>query len=336
MGWHPEAGPLPLAFDLSDGPDGLRAALDGAIDRRTRRAGVFRAGRVYCFQCADNGCKHAAPGSPAEVFAGYSPTGKPTWAAFTGLCIEWGAPVEGLYRTPPEPVVLEMTEHDLSAELLPAFGRGDRGFRVLGQAAVGLLPPEVLALPPASERRALSLQVVESGDGSGVSMGLNLVGATRDELLDAADSGGAAERLFGALSSARRRLDQAVRREPDRPAVAAAAVLPRLRADLERALRPEKRRTRHAQQRRSEGDRPTGNAFADAARAPDDRLLHDTRHSTVVVIGKKGRAHVFSSAGRHVTSMTLSPGEVARKTARGRWRPLSGGEARAFREALGG
>jgi len=52
------------------------------------------------------------------------------------------------------------------------------------------------------------------------------------------------------------------------------------------------------------------------------------------VLGPRGRAHVFSPDGRHVTSLSLGPAEAERKGGRSRWRPLTGPEAAAFRKAI--
>ena len=72
----------------------------------------------------------------------------------------------------------------------------------------------------------------------------------------------------------------------------------------------------------------------DALSANDERLLRDAERSTIVVLGKRGRGHIFSDAGRHVTSLRLRPGEVERKLDRGRWVRLSPDEASSFRERL--
>ena len=45
-------------------------------------------------------------------------------------------------------------------------------------------------------------------------------------------------------------------------------------------------------------------------------------------------AHIFTPAGRHVTSLHLDPGELQRKSGRARWQPLPPDRARAFRQAI--
>ena len=99
-------------------------------------------------------------------------------------------------------------------------------------------------------------------------------------------------------------------------------ILRKLRTDVERIFRSNKRRTSHAERRHNSGERPTGDAMNDVAHASDEHFFHDTRRNTVVVLGGRGRAHVFSAAGQHVTSLRLDPGELRRKTERQRWTPL--------------
>lgn len=111
-------------------------------------------------------------------------------------------------------------------------------------------------------------------------------------------------------------------------------MLGHLRADLVRVFSLQQWRTRHAEERHVDGRRPTSAALGDARDAADDRLLHDTRRETIVVIGPRSRAHVFTPAGQHVTSLRLQPGELDRKLGRQRWQPLRAAQIAAFRAAL--
>ena len=101
------------------------------------------------------------------------------------------------------------------------------------------------------------------------------------------------------------------------------ALLTQLRGDLEGIFRAHGRRTSHARDRHTQSERPTGDAMRDLSSASDDRFLWDTHRETAVVIGPRGRAHVFSTEGLHVTSLRLSPGELERKVERGRWQPMA-------------
>lgn len=310
---------------------------------------TFRPGRVYCFQCGQPACKHSAPESPEEVFAGYSATGKPTWHSFPNLCLARGDPrVEQLYGSVPALITFVQQAGELKGELLPAFGKGALAFNVLGQVVAGLVPGDfrVDGRSFATERLALTFQVLETmSDLEKRRLRLNIIGLSADEIAQVdedSESGNPAGRLRSALRTARDRLNGVGRLlarserggkriDLDR---AVLPVLNELRNDVERIFRPDRRRTQHAKERHQAGDRPTRVALTDARNASDERLFLDVFHDTVVAVGPRGRAHVFTMDGRHVTSLDLQPGEVDRKTGRGRWRPLDQGAAEAFRKKL--
>lgn len=307
---------------------------------------AFRPGRVYCFQCGDAGCAHTAPGQSADTFAGYSPTGKPVWITLTNLLINRGDPrVDKLYGDEAEVVAVAQTARELTGELMAGFGRGSLAFKVLGQVAAGLVPPTLW--PAKEERFTLTLQIVETRVGKAKKrLRLNIIGLSLDDVFGAAQTSGRlpAERLRRVVRDTRqhlvalgRRVTQAERRGATvdlRTEVE--QLISRLANELERIFRPPRRRTQHAYKRHVGGERPTSSALRDARNAPDDRLLHDAERDTIVVLGPRRRAHLFSREGKHVTSLQLRPGEVERKSARKRWRPLSPEQLRDWRGNLEG
>jgi hypothetical protein len=103
---------------------------------------------------------------------------------------------------------------------------------------------------------------------------------------------------------------------------------------LEKGSRGKERRTQHAQQRHREGDRPTRMALADLARATPENLLVDTRRETLVVVGDRGRAHVFNQAGKLVTSVRYNPAIIEKRRQNGHWRVAGAEEVQALRERL--
>ncbi|MCB9537605.1 MAG: hypothetical protein H6704_15245 [Myxococcales bacterium] len=307
----------------------------------------WRDGAVYCYRCRANTCAHATPPDPRAVFAGYEATGKPTWAGFLEVCL--AARPEGLdalFESPPGVVALAQAGAELGEGLLPGFGADEAVYVVHGQVVLGLVPRD---LRGSDERVALTLQAVEvRHPAAPARLRLNLLGPLDHETITAAAGEGAprnrAEQLRRTLEQARRRLETVGRRVADAEArgeaVDAAALIEpltgRLRGDLIRVLRPRSERTRHAEQRHRGGERPTSAAFDDARAAGAERLLADRRRQTVVVLGPRNRAHVFTREGRHVTSLRLEPGEVGRKTASRRWVPLDDEAVRAFRAAVEG
>ncbi len=331
--------PVALGEAAPAGGVDLLRAIEAEVDRAAAVVAEFQPGRVFCFQCGDAGCPHGVPQTPTQTFAGYTPLGRPEWREFLELCLERRPPhLDALYRDPPAVLALSMTGEALAGELLPGFGRASSSYTLLGQVTAGLVPQ-------GRERVALTLQIVETRPGP-ERLRLNLIGASPvDIAAAAADSAprSPAERLRRTLEETRKRLAALERRAAVAEArrerwdlrQALEPLLARLRSDLERIWRPETHRTRHARERHLEAERPTGSALMDARRAGDDRLLVDADQDTIVVLGPRGRTHVFSPRGRHVTSIHLEPGELARKIQKRRWRPLPPDQAAAFRAALG-
>jgi hypothetical protein len=75
-------------------------------------------------------------------------------------------------------------------------------------------------------------------------------------------------------------------------------------------------------------------ALADLARAAPENLLFDTRRETLVVVGDRGRAHVFNLAGKLVTSVRYNPAAIEKRRNNGLWRPAAAEEIRKVREQV--
>ncbi len=308
---------------------------------------AFRMGRVYCFQCDAPDCMHSGPADPVETFVGYTATGKPSWEGFPNVCLTRGYDrVDRLYGDHPEVVALVQMADELGGELLPGFGSGSLAYNVQGQVVLGLVPAKLKLEHGAGNRVALTVQVVETRTGLDRSrLRLNVLGLTVDQIAEAADRGPArsvAARLAESLRIARQRLHSLGRQIQLRERRGSKVeleerigpLLHQLRGDLERIFKVKHGRTRHAREHHENGQRPIGQALSDTKRASDDRFLLDVRNKTVVVLGPKARAHVFSIEGKHVTSLQLDPHELERKKAKRRWRPLAVEDVARFRETL--
>lgn len=105
---------------------------------------------------------------------------------------------------------------------------------------------------------------------------------------------------------------------------------------LEKGVRARERRTRHAAERHDQGDRPTRMALADLAQAKDENVFVDTRNRTFVVVGERGRTHVFNRQGKLVTSVRYSSDAIEKRQGQGRWKPLPKDEVAALRVMVGG
>ncbi len=335
--------PVPSSDEaLDDAIERFRARLDREVEAALERAVVFRPGAVFCLRCGRSDCEHSRPGAGREVFGGYGPTGTPRFVDLGRLLLaRRDEEVEDLFRERGPLVVRRMEEDELLRDLLPPFREGPGRFRLHGQVVAGWYRvPDRTGAPRAL---AVTFQVVSAGRPGRRRLGLNVLGCGPD--------GESLESLFDRLGRipwldaarwaqdvlARIERDQRRSRGTDRLLDRrVAGVLGGLARRLARRERARSRRTRHAELRHEQGNRPTEMAILDLSRAEPGRILRDTRRGTFIVLGERGRAHVFSDAGKHVTSVRYGPGAVERRLARGTWRPATPGEATRLRARVGG
>jgi len=311
----------------------------------------WRADGVFCLQCDSPDCQHVRPLNPTDAFAGYLPTGKPSWQDFTNLCMDRA--VEGfetLFVERPGVVAVALSGDELAGELLESFR--NRGYMVAGAVVAGLIPADFEPVRAGQGRIAASFVAVARFRAGTLSIRLNQVGIDQDALDQAAGAQahrGPAERLRRLLAATRGRLEAAalaLKHDPNLRDTAEhdelarrldAAVMPilnRFRSDLVAVFSGVDDRTKHGEHRSRSGDRPTSAAFTDAAAATGERLFFDMVEHTVVVAGPRGRCHVFTRDARHVTSLTLDPGEFDQRVSRKRWRLLEPAAIAAFRQSL--
>ena len=318
----------------------FRERLDLLIGEALGRAVVFRPGAVFCLRCGRSDCEHAAPAGSREVFAGYGPTGIPRFLDLGQLLLaRHDERVEELFGDRGRLVVHRMPGEELSADLLPPFRENPERFRLHGQVVAGWYRvPDRTGAPRAL---AVSFQVVSAGRPGRRRLGLNVLGRGPDgesleHLFDRVgripwlDAARWAQDVLGRIERDQRR--RRVRGEQLERRVA--GLLAGLAQRLARGERARSRRTRHAELRHEQGDRPTDMAVADLSRATPERVFRDTRRNTLVVLGERGRAHVFNDDGKHVTSLRYGPGAVERRLARGAWRPATAGDLAGLRERV--
>jgi hypothetical protein len=350
---------LRIPSDLRDGrlEPAIRAAdeaLDDALGDLVRERSVFRPGRAFCLRCSSPDCVHSMAPEPRQVFAGYGPTGVPRFLDFGQLLLERRDPrVETLFRDAPGLVALTLGEADLCAALAAPFQKREDGFRLLGQviagwfrvrAETGVEVPfavafQILSVRAKKGRRSLVLNVLGSAPGGGPLEALyDRLGNIPwlDAVRWAQTALGSVERSLEAQPQARHPGGKCGNGPDSRPGAGNGAaparalelasrrlqgILDGLAHRLEKDRRGRDRRTQHAEIRRAEGDRPTGMALADLARASAHEVLADVQRDTLVVLGEKGRAHVFNREGRHVTSIRYTQVALDKRRARGLWRP---------------
>ena len=340
---------LDIPTDLRPGPQTLAqrsadTALDEAIEDLVRHRAAFQPGRVLCMRCGGATCEHSSPTEGRKVFAGWGPTGFPRFVDFGQLLLERRDPrVDELFREGSQASSRESSslvtwiahEAELCGSLLPAFAKRADRFHLWGQLAAGWFRGRDAA---GFERPiAVSFQVVSTAGLRGrPQFGLNVVGVgpegdplelqiDRLGALPWADAVRWAQTALTTLRADPRRPHPAPSKAqrstgPHAPNARIEGLLQGLARRLERIRRATTRRTRHAEERHTTGERPTSQAYADLANAAPTAFFVDVRRDTVAVLGERGRAHVFNREGRHVTSIRLPPGGAEKRRERGLWR----------------
>ena len=271
----------------------------------------WKAGAVFCVQCLSSTCEHALPPSRDAVFHRYTPNGKPVFRPLQDILLEQ-SPVLGeqLYRGPRKLVdflcVKPQDEDPLLSEV-----RKRTSMTIEAVLYLGFLRSERLN---AEERVAVSILLLRDGSR----FRLHQVGLKQtlfDRLAELADDDHI-KALDQSMRFAGRKLKRMARQHKAGVAdqkMSPVTVLKQLGTAMRRISMKHRTRTKHAKRRHAEGGRPTGEALKDALRVGAPSLLFDERRQTWVVIGRRGRAHLFAPAGKHVTSIRLETGEVQRK-----------------------
>jgi hypothetical protein len=331
---------MPRYLDLQlrvplDGGNDIRHAAGTAVEQILQRVRevreheqALRPGAVYSYftdSSHEEGCR---PIEPRHVFDGYSSTGKPKFADFVTLAIERKDPEIERMLAGEEIVLTHVTMgRVLRTQQLAEFGGNSPVFKILGQVNAGLF--RVLG---DAGRCAFSFQLLRGKTLEGrVRLRLHPVSAV--DPMDLADPA-----LMQILSRFQRKLDtEALRLEGQLKGGEVDEeefVLPLLQEfakQLQSRTRNTGRRTQHGIERSEEGQRPTAKAYPDAGEANDSSILWDIDQSTVVVLGAKGRVHVFSPQAKHVTSVVMQRPAVERRRQQGRWRLAEPEERGEFR-----
>ncbi|MGD2113990.1 MAG: hypothetical protein PVG07_02990 [Acidobacteriota bacterium] len=357
---------LPLALPLSADRDSDRAAVERAarelqeaigagIDGLLHHRSAFRPGRVYCLRCEGAECEHAALPSPRATFAGYGPSGVPRFVDFPQWLVERHDPRAGdLYQRTSQVVAVPVPGEELLSQLLAVYRDRIAGYRLHGQVSAGFYRVsdrrghevpiaatfQVVSSRPGGNRRRYSLNVLALGpDGEPPEHLFDRLGESPwgPEVRWAASVLDSIERSVAKRGRQRKKKGGGAKKEvEDKAERRIEGLLKGLARRLEKGKRARERRTRHASKRHDQGDRPTRMALTDLARAKDEDVLLDARHRTFVVLGDRGRAHVFNRQGKLVTSIRYSSEAIERRRDRGRWRPLPRDEIQALRAMVEG
>ncbi|GAB4139588.1 MAG: hypothetical protein Fur0037_05960 [Planctomycetota bacterium] len=331
---------LPRFVELS-----LRVPLDPSVDARKsatqaveqilqrvrevrEHEQALRPGAVYSYfhkSASGEGCR---PTEPRQVFDGYASTGRPIFSDFVTMAIERKDPGIDQLLSGEDVVLTHVTMgRVLRTQQLAEFGGDSPVYKILGQVDAGLF--RVLG---AEQKCAFSFQLLRGTTIEGKPrLRLHAVGAV--DLMDLADPS-----VLQILSRFQRKLDEESLRlqgkEHNGEVDEEEFVLPLLQ-ELSQKLagrhKRQSRRTAHAVERADQGQRPTARAYPDAGEAPDSNILVDTEKNTIVVLGPKGRVHVFTPDARHVTSVVMQGSAIQNRRHQGRWRPAAPEERGEFR-----
>lgn len=284
----------------------------------------------------------------------------PLWVDFGQWILERRHPdLDRLYTKPPGLIAELVKRRELEAELLDAFNDPGGKHRIHGQVTAGWL--RAPRADGTSAQIAVTFQILSSARRGGRRLALNLIAAGPDgepleHLAERLAKGGAGRvpwtPVVAWATSALRSIEADARQASGKKGKQSkdgkdgkqgkdakgarfeqrvAGVLDGIARRLSHDHRARGRRTDHAEARHDQGDRPTRMALADLARADDARVLRDVRRKTWIVLGERGRAHVFNPAGRLVTSIRYSPESIERKRRAGIWRPAQEGDAAELR-----
>jgi hypothetical protein len=320
-------------------------SIQEAVQSLLHHSALFQPGRVLCFRCQTATCEHSAPTDSRQVFAGWSPAGIPRFVDFGQWLLQRRDPrVDLLYREPPQLVTVVVGEPELAGNLIPAFRQREDSYRIHGQVTAGWYQaPDPNGPAGIRQPLAVSLQVISSRSRHHRRrFGLNVIGIgpggqPLEHLYDRLGEipwGDAVRWAQGVLLGIEGQLDGSPRMPREVIDKRIEGLVNAVARRLEKDRRGKERRTRHGQQRHAEGDRPTRMALADLARATPENLLFDTRRETLVVVGDRGRAHVFNLAGKLVTSVRYNPESIEKRRKNGLWRPAAAEEVQTVRERV--
>ena len=317
-------------------------SIDDALGRLLVHRSVFRLGHVYCLRCASADCEHTLPHDCCEVFAGYTPSGVPRFEDLGQWLLEQqDQRVDQLYKSPPGLVAHITDGATLTRNLLPAFQDADSGYHIHGQVAAGWYSfPNNEGVP---SPMALTFQIVSTRPQRGRRrIGLNLIGVgPQDEPLENLFDRtgeipwlGATRWAEGILRDIERSFTRRAQPTQEQLDKRLDGLLKGLARRLEHQRRSRDRRTHHGHRRHQDRSRPTEMALSDLEQARNENILFDTRRKTLVVLGARGRAHIFNESGRLVTSIRYAPTSIERRRKKGLWKAASDEQVGALKKQV--
>lgn len=324
----------------------MRDQIGAALEDAEAECNLYEPGAVYDFYEDQAHTTASTPPSALSVFKGYNSLGVPQWQDLSQMFIDAADErVSDLYEKPPRVLACLQYGKELTKEQLSTFGKSSKTYAVLAQVVAGyFVLPNSGNNSQQEDRLALTFQIVESRDTNRhVKLYLNVLSFVPWPRLQERFSEGwepgiarACQSLRHSLSNLEKKVNHLRQAGKLEDASHALKKIPelmrRLMGSLERTDRQGRRRTYHAEDRKKQ--RPTQKALEDARGASAQQLFFDVKTNAWIACGEHGRAHVFSTEGRHVTSFVLKPDSIAFRVRTHRWRELTPEEVSTFQQQI--
>jgi len=314
-------------------PTSLEDQMMAQLQTALADSDAFQKGHVFCFRCESAHCEHSQPDSATEVFANYDELGCPRWTEFTQSLLNAGDErVDQLYLEPPA-VLTRFSEGSLlQNRRLSAFGMASKTYVIICQVTLGF----IVLYRDYPEKVALTFQAVERRERDGArDIQVHLLKSRKDDWVwDSIRANPDFDWLVDALRKCRKTISTLLKKPQNAAWLEKTKTTMRqFQRDLDQGQRKTRSKTRHAHERKRIA-RPTSSAFEDLTQASSERFFCDTRTAAIAVLGPKGRCHIFSQSGRHITSFHITMDSVQARLNKRRWRHLNKEDRLHFLEQL--
>ena len=335
QGWETGVNRDGLSLDLTLGlnlsADELEKKLKKALEHQLASRRRIPKSRVFDYQTDSFDGDASAQPEPSMVFTGYGSTGHPKWEEFFQHLLTKGDDRVDEVLSHRKRVAILEDRRALLGDVMEAFGRSRRDYSPWWQVNAGYFTLQ-------GQRFTLTYQVLEL---PGPQLRAQLIADER--LLDGMRESDGRRGQFQGLSSLLRRTDRKItllseelQKNPSREnrkklQHEVRKTLMHLVHAIERKDRQSNRRTEHARERQSQ-NRPVHVFVGDLKRAGAEHFFRDVRKNSLVVLGKERRVHVFSTEGRHITSLRLAKKEIDNRIRRERYDCVEASEVESLRQ----
>ncbi len=305
-----------------------------------------RSGHAHCYWCHQPSCEHSTPEDGHSIFSGWSPTGIPIWKNITTFLLsEEPELLDHLHGDQLKPMAVVVSGAALLGDVLQEYIEGTTFAHPVGCLLAGGFP--LLRGDREMDHLAITAMLLETMTARGIpKYRWNFI-STPPAPLHLPTMLGQEENtplarwisairsmLIGAQEAIESRAREGKRMPLKESRKLVLAVMNEAQSLLGTLQRRHDRRTRHADMRVADPDRPTSAASTDVLASKRGDTLVDRRESTIIVRGPHGRIHVFTRNGIHVTSVRYSPEAILNRIQRRRWTPIEDHDFMTFKEEI--